>query len=357
MGYRLRRAGWTAGVFIVAGSIFLSLATLPAPAVFWGLTWGVINGLAVLTGLDGTSFIRQAFLLGLNLVLVGGWHFYSVEPAAATVPFFLFLPVLVPLYRGQRRVALAGLFAGVLLGGYFLLRDKAVDLTRWALLGGWAAVAAFILHLWWELVARARQVVALQAEVADAGREYQKACARLATMEMAAITDDLTRIYNYRYFERTLDNLLIPGQKPRSLAVLMLDIDRFKEINDAFGHLTGNRVLVELAAVLKEQTRDQDIVTRFGGEEFAVILPDTDYHGALQVAERIRQAIAGHVFQGGGQPIHLTVSTGVAVWPEDGSDKNEIIDHADSALYQAKTTGRNSVCAYRLLQGGRAVHG
>ncbi|BCV20143.1 GGDEF domain-containing protein [Moorella sp. Hama-1] len=357
MGYRLRRAGWAAGVFIVAGSIFLSLATLPAPAVFWGLTWGVINGLAVLTGLDGSGLRRQVFLLGLNVVLVGGWQFYSTGPAAATVPFFLLLPVLVPLYRGQRRIALAGLGAGTLLAFYFLVRDNAADLSRWALLVGWAAVGAFILYLWWGLVARARQVVLLQAEAEDARREYQKACDRLAIMELAAITDDLTRIYNYRYFERTLDNLLVPGQKPRSLAVLMLDIDRFKEINDAFGHLTGNRVLVELAAILKEQTRDQDIVTRFGGEEFAVILPDTDYHGALQVAERIRQAIAGHVFQGEGKAIHLTVSTGVAVWPEDGVDKNEIIDRADSALYQAKTTGRNSVCAYRLLKVGRAVHG
>lgn len=357
MGYRLRRTSWAAGVLLIAGSMFLSLATLPAPSVFWGLTWGAINGLVVLTGLDGSGFKRQVFLLGLNLVLAGGWQFYSVGPAAATVPFFLILPMLVPLYRGQRRVALAGLVASAFLGAYFLVHDRATDLARWALLGGWAAVEGFILYLWWGLVARARLVLSLQNEAEQVRQEYQKARDQLAAVELAAITDDLTRIYNYRYFERTLDNLLNPGQKPRSLAVLMLDIDHFKEINDAYGHLTGNRVLVELATILKEQIRDQDIVTRFGGEEFAIILPDADYPGALQVAERIRQAIAGHVFQGEGKPIHLTVSTGVAIWPEDGVDKNEIIDRADSALYRAKTTGRNSVCTYRLLKVGQTAHG
>ncbi|MDN5326838.1 MAG: hypothetical protein PWP41_1534 [Moorella sp. (in: firmicutes)] len=356
MGEKLRRADWLAAMLVTGGGVFLSLATTPGTAVYWGLTWSIFNGLSLAIRVPGTGFITRILILGLNLVLIAGWQLKSGWPSATSLPLLLFLPVLVPLYREQRQEILAGLVGGLILGGYSTLKGNLADPSSWAILGGWVAIAGFFYYLMLGLVAKARQAASLQVEVEYTRHEYQKACERLAAMEMAAITDDLTGTYNYRYFEQAFSNLLNSRQQPRTLAVLMLDIDYFKEINDAYGHLTGNRVLAELATILKKCTREQDIVTRFGGEEFAIILPDTDYHGALQLAERIRQAIAGHTFQVEGTAIHITVSAGVAVWPVDGEDKNDIIARADRALYQAKITGRNSVCAYQFLKTERGVH-
>lgn len=356
MGENLRRADWLAATLVTVGGAFLSLAVPRSPAVYWGLTWSIFNGLVLAVRVFSTGFMGRVLFLVLNLVLLAGWQLASGWPAAMSIPLLIFLPALVPLYRGQRQEALAGLAGGLILGGYSTLKENLADPFSWAILGGWVAIAGFVYYFLLGLVVKAGQAASLQAEIEHTRQEYHEACKRLAAMEMAAITDDLTGTYNYRYFERALDNLLNSRQKPRFLAVLMLDVDFFKEINDAHGHLAGNRVLAELAAILKECIRDQDIVTRFGGEEFALILPDTDYRGAEQVAERIRQAIAGHIFRIDGADIHVTVSAGVAVWPVDGVDKNEIIARADSALYRAKTTGRNSVCSYQFLKTGRAVH-
>lgn len=356
MGEKLGRADWLAAMLVTVGGVFLSLAAPPGPTVYWGLTWSIFNGLILAIRILSTGFITRVLILGLNLILIAGWQLTSGWPSAASLPLLLFLPVLVPLYREQRKEILAGLVGGLILGGYSTLKENLADPSSWAILGGWVAIAGFFYYLMVGLVVKARQAASLQAEVEYTRHEYQEACKRLAAMEMAAITDDLTGIYNYRYFEQAFSNLLNSRQQPRYLAVLMLDIDYFKEINDAYGHLTGNRVLAELATILKECTREQDVVTRFGGEEFALILPDTDYHGAMQVAERIRKAIAEHTFQAEGTAIHVTVSAGVAVWPVDGTDKKDIIARADRALYQAKTTGRNSVCAYQFLKKERGVH-
>lgn len=338
------RARWMAGLTLVAGGFFLSLATPGSPAVFWGLSWSILNALALLTTTFVTSGKGQFFFLGVNLLLVSGWLFTSGRDNNL-VPLLLLLPLLVPLYLGQKRSVATGLVLTSLLGLYWYLQSGGVSQGRsLALWGGWTALATFIYLCGCKLV----------AEVDHWHQEYLRASSQLAAVELIAVTDDLTRVFNYRYFEQSLGRLLNPQQN-QALAVLMVDIDHFKEINDAHGHLTGNRVLAEMAGVLKEHTRGQDIVTRFGGEEFALILPGTDYRGALQVAERIRRAVAEHVFNKEGAPVRLTISAGLAVWPEDGDTKEELITRADLALYQAKTTGRNSVCPYRVLKTSAGV--
>ncbi|WP_258360804.1 GGDEF domain-containing protein [Moorella sulfitireducens] len=361
MGEGHSREGWLAGLTLMAGGLLLTLAGLPGPAVWWGLSWSIINSLVLVTG----NFLRnrreQFFFLGVNLLLVSNWQFTWNMPWDLYFPFLLLLPLLVPLYLGQKEVAVSGLAAGFFLAVYWYIKEEMPLSDRHlAFLGGLLAVIAFCFFTWLKTLAEALKVSFLQAEVAHWQREYKNSLTQLAAAELMAVTDDLTGLFNYRYFEQNLESMLSPQYQMRHLAILMIDIDYFKEINDSFGHMIGNQVLVELAGILKEHTREQDIVTRFGGEEFAIILPGTEYRGALQVAERIRQAIAGHSFnkEGAkeGAPVRLTVSTGIAVWPEDGLNKEELVARADLALYQAKTGGRNSVYSYQLLKDEGGVN-
>ena len=150
--------------------------------------------------------------------------------------------------------------------------------------------------------------------------------------------DELTGIYNFRYFQERLKYELERSYRyQHSLSLAIFDIDDFKKYNDAFGHDAGNVVLASVAALLKEHLRQGDILARFGGEEFALLMPETDKTGAVTATERIRQAIAGHNFP----HRQVTVSAGVAVYPEEAGDIQELFQRADQHLYQAKACGKN----------------
>jgi two-component system, cell cycle response regulator len=160
-----------------------------------------------------------------------------------------------------------------------------------------------------------------------------------------AVTDDLTGLYNRRYFDRHLNILLGKAQaQERELAVMILDIDHFKAVNDTYGHDIGDVVLKEFSARVKRNIRGVDLACRFGGEEFVVLMPDTDTSNAELVAERVRSAIAEKPFDVGAQrPLSVTVSVGVS-FNESGADTPEtLIKRADVALYRAKREGRNRV--------------
>jgi len=166
--------------------------------------------------------------------------------------------------------------------------------------------------------------------------------ARLYTM---AITDELTGLFTIRHFKAQMEfqrsRFIRYGQK---YSLLMMDIDKFKMVNDTHGHPAGNALLKEIAAAIRECLRDVDIPCRYGGEEFAVILPETDEGGALNVAERIRGNIECRTTDpGNGAQIKVTISIGVASCPESGSEVRDILLAADEALYRAKETGRNKV--------------
>jgi diguanylate cyclase (GGDEF)-like protein len=156
-----------------------------------------------------------------------------------------------------------------------------------------------------------------------------------------AYVDDLTRLFNTRYLDLTLDRE-IGGGKPFS--VLFLDLDRFKEVNDQHGHLSGSQLLVEVGRVLRSCVRDEDVIARFGGDEYVLVLVGIDSGGGLKVAERIRRAIEDHRFlsREGGR-IRITASIGLAAYPEHASCKAELIDLADRAMYRGKRTTRNVV--------------
>ncbi len=159
-------------------------------------------------------------------------------------------------------------------------------------------------------------------------------------------TDTLTGIANFRYFQQALEQEIERTQRSgQPTSLIMLDIDFFKRVNDQWGHETGNRALVHLAKLLQKIIRKLDIPCRYGGEEFAVILPDTTLSACLPVAERIRQGIASAPLNIDGQPLSMTVSLGIATYTDNiKKSVEELVEQADHYLYQAKKNGRNRVC-------------
>ncbi len=160
-----------------------------------------------------------------------------------------------------------------------------------------------------------------------------------------AVTDDMTGLYNRRYFDRHLGVMLGKAQnQERDMALMILDIDHFKAVNDTYGHDIGDAVLKEFAARLKRNIRGVDLACRFGGEEFVVLMPDTDFGQAELVAERVRQSIAERSFEvNAGRPLSVTVSAGVTLNESAADTPESLIKRADVALYRAKREGRNRV--------------
>lgn len=169
-------------------------------------------------------------------------------------------------------------------------------------------------------------------------------------MEYCATTDGLTGLYNHRYFQGRLEEEITRAKRTESkLSLLMLDIDHFKSYNDQNGHPQGDEILKAIAEVLNRNVRSIDIVSRYGGEEFAIILPEITGENALSVAERIRESVENTNFFGSeNQPNkRLTVSIGIAIYPVDAMSKEDLIKKADQALYQAKYQGRNTIHLYK----------
>lgn len=172
----------------------------------------------------------------------------------------------------------------------------------------------------------------------------------IAELSNLVRTDTLTGIANYRYFFQALEQEIERTQRSgQPTSLIMLDIDFFKKINDQWGHEVGNQALIHLSRLLQQTVRKLDIPCRYGGEEFTVILPDTNLAACLPVAERIRQVIEESPLNIAGQPLHMTVSLGITTY----SDKQEVtvedlVKQADKYLYQAKESGRNRVCHAKL---------
>ncbi len=169
----------------------------------------------------------------------------------------------------------------------------------------------------------------------------------LELAEALSVTDDLTRLYNSRYL-----NLVLRRETKRAtrngrpLSLLFLDLDGFKDVNDRYGHLAGSQALTELGVLLKGSVRETDIAARFGGDEFALVLPETDAPGALLVAERVRDRVRAHRFLAGdGLSVQLTASIGIATLPDAAASAEELLRVADAAMYRVKASGKNGIQA------------
>ena len=163
-----------------------------------------------------------------------------------------------------------------------------------------------------------------------------------AELEQISMTDALTSLFNRRYvmgeFEKEVNRA---ARHERNLAVLMMDVDKFKQYNDTWGHQAGDQVLMGMGVVIRDATREPDVPARYGGEEFIVLLPDCDIDGAIDAAERVRTRLAQEVFEGR----QVTISIGAAEFPTHGDTPKGLIAAADAALYDAKHAGRDRVMA------------
>jgi diguanylate cyclase (GGDEF)-like protein len=182
----------------------------------------------------------------------------------------------------------------------------------------------------------------------DIDREFQQQIRRLLAH------DDLTGLLTSKSFFSELRREAARAEaESRPFCVLMMDLDHFKDVNDTYGHLVGNETLETVGAIIMRSLRAGDVAARFGGEEFAAFMLDAQYAQGLVAAERVRAAIEEHQFPANrrgsnelGRNHRITISIGVAAFPEDARDPIELVELADSALYRAKRSGRNRVCAY-----------
>jgi two-component system cell cycle response regulator len=184
-----------------------------------------------------------------------------------------------------------------------------------------------------------RRVVATTERFASHTALAMRNANLLERMQQMAVTDGLTQLANRRSFDRALDRELQRATRTDGrLSVVLIDIDHFKQLNDTHGHLTGDTVLRQIAAALRECGREYDTIARYGGEEFAAVLPGCSSALAVQVAERLRRAV-----EEGPTDVPVTASAGVATYPYDGIDVESLLGAADRALYSAKHAGRNLV--------------
>jgi diguanylate cyclase (GGDEF)-like protein len=161
-------------------------------------------------------------------------------------------------------------------------------------------------------------------------------------VKQLAYLDGLTGIFNRRFFElRIIEEMDRARRFQSGMAVLMVDIDQFKRLNDEFGHLLGDEVLRQVSSIFHQQLRKIDVVCRYGGEEFAILLSQTNPQHALAVAEKLRRLVESWQFPGVPRPV--TISAGVATFPDHGTSRDELVKSADAGLYAAKQGGRNRV--------------
>lgn len=196
-----------------------------------------------------------------------------------------------------------------------------------------------------ELEARVRSMLRikrLQDELDEKNRELENVNRKLRKL---SVTDGLTELFNHRHIHELLHEEFERSKRSgEPIAVVMLDLDHFKQVNDTHGHPTGDVILYETAEILRNTAREIDMPGRYGGEEFILILPGTTEDEAVQFAERVRHSVEDHVFRDEATEVRMTVSAGVAAFPDSGADEpGALIKRADDALYTAKESGRNQV--------------
>jgi diguanylate cyclase (GGDEF)-like protein len=165
--------------------------------------------------------------------------------------------------------------------------------------------------------------------------------------KLASETDELTGLYNMRGFGAILDREFQQSERySRPFALMMIDADNLKEVNDKYGHEGGNRLLRHVVKHVQDQLRNTDVMARYGGDEFVVVLPETNGRGGFELSERIRAAIAGSKLELPGSSVGATVSVGISSYPDDGGSVMALMEKADKAMYRAKQAGKNRAVRY-----------
>ncbi len=184
-------------------------------------------------------------------------------------------------------------------------------------------------------------------ERASLRKDVEKAHAKMAEM---STVDELTKLYNRRYFIDALDGEFERANRyEMEMALIMLDLDYFKKVNDTYGHPAGDMVLSDVGTILKKHIRRSDLACRYGGEEFAVILPNVNKNSIFSAYERFREMVSKQSFKSESKQFHITVSIGIA-FSNEADSANDLLAHADRALYQAKESGRNRIVIFKVKE-------
>jgi len=266
----------------------------------------------------------------LGMVAFITWVLWYTERLASPLVNLYLLPVITSSLTLGKLATLANV--GLIAACYILLGSATMDeVLSLRFIAGFAGLLAPVL------------LVAYITTMFSADIRYG-----LQQAKLLSETDELTGLYNTRGFAIAANRLF--GQAVRygrPASLLMVDCDNLKPVNDGHGHEAGNRLLRQVANAVQSELRATDVPARYGGDEFIVLLPETPPKGAVDVAERIRNAIGARPIAFDGQRIIATVSIGIACYPEDGRTLDALASRADRALYQAKQEGRNRVVRYK----------
>ena len=294
-------------------------------------------------------FFFTAFILGLHYV-----HFYKLENRTKlmfeTWVMIVFITWVI-WFTGQINSPLLNLYllpiiASALIFGKLPTAVKVGVIIACFMFFSYNPKSKTLLTLpfWGELLALAAPMILVAYITTMLSADIRHAVDKI---KQVSDTDELTGTYNMRAFSSMLQRAFRQSVRyGHALSVVMIDSDNLKQINDTHGHESGNRLLQHLVRCIREQLRGSDVMARFGGDEFIVLLPETNNKGALEMAERIRKAVEVSRFDVRSGDTNITVSLGVASYPEDGGNLDVILDKADKAMYRAKQRGRNKVVAY-----------
>jgi diguanylate cyclase (GGDEF)-like protein len=293
----------------------VSQATTWMPAPCWAVIAHDINGqFSVLADLGLSPALGPSLWSVANWVMRYGSEFFARD------------------LDGDSRAAAGAV--GTAIGFPLVCRNRTVGV----LVGLDPAPSSTVPALGPALVLALRSVLEPSAIALDNAVALQRA-------EALSVTDDLTRLYNSRYLNQVLRRETKRAMRSRRpLSLLFVDLDGFKEVNDTHGHLAGSKALVEAAAIIRGCARETDVVARFGGDEFSLVLPDTGRDGAVSVASRIRERLSSRRFLASeGLSVHLTASIGVATLPDVAGSTEELIRAADMAMYRVKAGGKDGI--------------
>lgn len=298
--------------------------------------------------------------LVLDCFLVGIWVAAIGFPLWITFTLFISTAVNNAISRGNRGILLAlaafagGALLGAELGGYRVVPEDNAWVTGLCVFG----LSWYLLGIGKVAYARARALRVVRENLKQRERELQQANDSLRQqlvenqalqqrLEEQANRDPLTGLFNRRYLVDTFERELARcTREDLPLCLMLIDVDHFKRVNDRYGHPVGDLVLQELGRLLAGEARTEDVACRFGGEEFLMLLPGLPLATAVERAEHWRRTFAGLDVTLDGQPIALSLSVGIAIFPAHGRGQGELLRHADLALYEAKSGGRNRVVVY-----------
>ena len=301
--------------------------------------------IAIHTGL----FFFTAFILGLHYV-----HFYRLENRTKLMcenwVMIVFITWVV-WFTGQIHSPLLNLYLLPVIASALIFGRLATAIKLGAIIACFMYFAydpksktLLTMPFWGELLAISAPMILVAYITTMLSADIRYAVDKI---KQVSDTDELTGSYNMRAFSSMLQRAFKQSVRyGHTLSVVMIDSDNLKQINDTHGHESGNRLLQHLVRCIREQLRGSDVMARFGGDEFIVLLPETNSKGAMEMAERIRKAVELSRFDVRTGDTTSTVSLGVASYPEDGGNLDVILDKADKAMYRAKHRGRNRVVAY-----------